>query len=126
MLKENQIARALDLARDMPLVIPFRHPYRVEHSWNLRARSHDEMLQCYRTLITRFLPLNPYWVPVDSDRRGEVLEKLSASLGVTLTTDGSVVNGVRGTHTMKMSEFQPSAKVMELAEELAPVMAGLY
>jgi hypothetical protein len=126
MLKEAQIARALDLACDMPLVIPFRHPFRVEHSWNLRSRPISEMLQCYRTLIDRFLPLNPYFVPIDSERRAEVLERLSASLEVRLSTDGAVINGVKGTHKMKMGEFQPSMPVMELVDELWPVMAGLY
>lgn len=126
MLKESQIDRAVDLALDMPLVIPFRHPYRVEHSWNVRARPLDEMLQCYRTLVERFMPLNPYWVPVDSDRRAEVLHRVSGGLGVSLVTDGSVVNGMKGTHTMKLSEFRPSAPVIELVDELRPLMDELY
>lgn len=126
MLKDGQIERALELARVMPLVIPFRHPFRVEHSWNLRARPLDEMFQCYRTFIDRFLPLKPYLMPVDSPRRAEVLARMSASLEVELVTDGSVVNGVRGTHKMKMSEFTPCKKVIEFAQELEPVMAELY
>src|SRR5687768_3272750 len=57
-LKEAQIARAEEMALEMPLVIPFRHPYRVEYSWHARARQYQELLGCYRTLIDRFLPLN--------------------------------------------------------------------
>lgn len=126
MLKAAQIERATELACEMPLVIPFRHPYRVEHSWNLRTRPIDEMLRCYRTLIERFMPLKPYWVPIDSERRGEILQRMSESLGVTLSTDGSVINGVKGTHKMKMSEFVPSREVIALTEELAPLMAEFY
>ena len=126
MIKAGQIERALELAEIMPLVIPFRHPYRVEHSWNVRARPLDEMFECYRTLITRFLPLKPYLMPIDSDRRAEVLARISASIGVRLTTDGSVVNGMKNTHKMRMDEFTPSKKVIELAKSLEPVMAELY
>jgi len=126
MIKPGQIEKALELAEIMPLVIPFRHPWRVAQSWNLRARPLPEMFECYRTLITRFLPLKPYLVPVDSPKRDEVLARISASLGVHLETDGSVINGVKGTHKMKMSDFKPSKKVIELAQSLEPVMAGLY
>jgi hypothetical protein len=127
MLKQGQIDRALELAEIMPLVIPFRHPYRVEHSWNVRARPLPEMFDCYRTLITKFLPLKPYFMPIDSPRRAEVLARISRSIGhVNLTTDGSVVNGVKGTHKMRMDEFTPSKKVVELAKSLELVMADLY
>ena len=126
MLKPGQIERALELAREMPLIIPFRHPYRVEHSWNLRARPLDEMFRCYRTLVERFLPLKPLFMPIDSEQRVEHLKRLSAEVGVELSTDWSVVNGVRGTHKTKLEDLQPSQKVVDLVNELAPVMADLY
>jgi hypothetical protein len=126
MLKAAQIERAAELALEMPLIIPFRHPYRVEHSWNLRGRPLSEMFQCFRTLLERFAPLKPYFVPIDSQKRGEILENISESLGVRLKTDGSVVNGVRGTHKMRMDEFTPSKEVVELTESLQPLMAELY
>lgn len=126
MLKAGQIARAEELARDMPLVIPFRHPYRVEHSWNLRARPLDEMFRCYETFLERFVPLNPYLMPVDSEKRAEVLQRVSGGVGVPLTSNWEVVNGVKGTHTIKLTDFEPSAKVIELVEQLQPLMAELY
>jgi hypothetical protein len=126
MLKPGQIERALELAREMPLVIPFRHPYRVEHSWHLRARSFDELLRCYRTFIDKFLPLKPLFMPIDSERREEHLKRLSAEVGVTLSTDWGVVNGVRGTHKVKLEDLTPSPKVVELVSELSPLMAELY
>jgi hypothetical protein len=126
MIKEAQIARALDLACEMPLVIPFRHPYRVAHSWDMRARPLPEMFECYRTLLERFLPLKPYFMPVDSDRREEALQRLSDGVGVRLATDWSVVNGMKSTHTLKLEEITPIKPVVELAKELEPLMADLY
>lgn len=126
MLKEAQIARALDLASEVPLVIPFRHPYRVEHSWNLRARPLPEMFDCYRTFIERFLPLNPYLMPVDSPRREEVLDGLAESLGARFATDWSVVNGVKGTHVMKLEDYRPSKRVIDLVDEISPWMERMY
>jgi hypothetical protein len=126
MIKEAQIARAEELALEMPLVIPFRHPYRVEHSWNARARPLPEMFDCYRTLLERFLPLRPYFMPVDSDRREEALQRLSEGVGARLTTDWSVVNGMKNTHKLKLEDFKPSKMVLELADDLQHVMADLY
>ncbi len=123
---DEQAARALELAQALPLVIPFRHPYRVAHSWNLSRWPLDEMFRGYRTFVERFLPLKPHLMPVDSPRRAEVLARISASIGVDLKTDGSVVNSLHKTHGMKMSEFSPSADVIALAKSLEPVMAELY
>jgi hypothetical protein len=126
LLKPAQIERAAELALEMPLVIPFRHPYRVANSWQLRARPLSEMFECYRTLLERFLPLNPYFMPVDSDRREEALQRLSEGVGVRLTTDWSVVNGMKGTHKMKLEEIVPTRQVVELTRGLEPLMESLY
>jgi hypothetical protein len=126
LLKPAQIERAAELALEMPLVIPFRHPYRVANSWQLRARPLSEMFDCYRTLLDRFLPLNPYFMPVDSDRREEALQRLSEGVGVRLTTDWSVVNGMKGTHKVKLEEITPTRQVVELTRGLEPLMEDLY
>lgn len=126
MVKEGQIARAIELARTMLLVIPFRHPYRVEESWKRRGKSLAEMYDCYRTLIDRFLPLNPVFVPVDTERREEAVERLSSRLRTWLTADWSVVNSVSGTHSLALSDCQPSEQTVALAKEIEPVMAELY
>jgi hypothetical protein len=123
--REEQVERALELARTLPLVIPFRHPYRVEHSWDKSRWSLDALLQCYRTFVEKFLPLKPHLMPVDSPRRAELLAQISASLGVELKTDGSVINSLHKTHGMQMSEFSPSKRVIELAKSLEPIMAEL-
>jgi hypothetical protein len=127
MIKETQIARAEELALEMPLVIPFRHPYRVAHSWNMRGKPLDEMFRCYEAFVERFLPLKPYLMPVDSDRREEALQRISDGVGVRLTTDWSVVNGMKSTHKLKLEDIPPpSKKLVELVSRLEPVMADLY
>jgi hypothetical protein len=55
-----------------------------------------------------------------------LLAQISASLGVELKTDGSVINSLHKTHGMQMSEFSPSKRVIELAKSLEPIMAELY
>ncbi len=126
MLKEGQISRALELAQAMPLIIPFRHPYRVANSWNARGKPLDEMFACFRVFTERFLPLNPHLMPIDSPRRAEVLAQISRTIGVDLRTDGSVINGVRGTHKVKFEDLKPSKKVIELAKSLESVIEALY
>lgn len=126
MVKRGQIERALELSERMPLVIPMRHPFRVEESWKRRGRSVDEMLACYRTFLAEFWLLRPYILPIDSERRDAALSKLREGLGLELRTDWPVVNGVKGAHAIGLDELEPSERVIELVEEMRPILVEYY
>lgn len=126
MVKVGQIARALELSEQMPLVVPMRHPFRVEQSWKLRKRPLGEMFRAYRTFLDEFWPAGPLLLPIDSPRRDAVLERLSERLGLVLKTDWPVVNGVKGTHAVGLDELEPSQRAAELAEEMRPILAEFY
>jgi hypothetical protein len=126
MVKPGQIQRALDLALEMPLIVPLRHPYRVEESWKRRGKSVAELVSCFDTLAEKFAPLRPCFMPVDSPRREEALQELSGELGVELSTDWAVVHGEAGTHSLALEDLSPSPPVVDLVARLAPLLSRFY
>jgi len=126
MLKETQIQRAIEWARSMPLILPLRHPYRVAESWKKRSRPMRDFIPCFRTFLDRFMPFDPFIVPVDSEHRDEALAVLSMGLGVDLKTDWAVVNGKKGLHKLRLEDCRPSADVIELAAEMKPFLSRFY
>lgn len=127
MLKEGQIQRGLELAERMPLVCPLRHPYRVELAWRKRGKSIEELLTGFRTLVERFIPAGAHIFPVDSHMRSEALHSFSESIGEQIETDWAPVNVYKdGTHSVALSELEPSPEVRALAEDIEPVLARYY
>lgn len=126
MVKRGQVEKALELSERMPLVIPMRHPFRVERSWVLREKPTGPMFAAFRTFLRDFWPLRPYLMPVDSPRRVEALGRLGDGLGLELSTDWSVVNGAMNTHDVQLDDLLPSESVVELAEEMRPILAEYY
>lgn len=124
MMKEGQIGRAVQLSDYMPLVIPMRHPFRVEESWKRRGLDVSELVSCFQTLIERFLPLEPYILPIDSPKREEALQALSEGVGIDLKTDWEVVHGIVGTHDLDLADCEPSEAISAIVQE--PFFAGLY
>lgn len=126
MIKETQISRALDLAKTRPLVVPLRHPFRVEAAFTRQGWPLQDMLTAYRTLCNRFLPLDPYIMPVDSEAREQRLQALSEGLGIDLKTDWKVVASKSGTYSQTLDQFTPSPDVQALTEELNGFLKAFY
>lgn len=126
MLKGTQVCAALRLAKMMPLVCPLRHPYRVEESWKRRGKDIAEMIECFRIYQDKFIPLDPYIMPVDSPYRGEALLKMSLGLDVPFVTDWPVVNGKKDTHDIPLEDLSPSQTVIELVQDMQPFLSRFY
>lgn len=125
-MKSSQINRALELAESMPLVIPMRHPYRVEESWRRRRKPVGEMVTSFQVLMERFVPLDPYFMPVDSPVRESALARLSAGLGVEFGTTWAVHGGETGTHDLALDDLAPSNAVRELVATMQPLISRFY
>lgn len=125
MIKETQIGMALELARKMPIVIPLRHPFRCEQSWVRKGQDVGEMIKAYQTLIARFDPLHPYYMPVDSLRRDDFLDSLRA-IDSNLETDWGVVHSQSGTYGLSIESITPSAEVIKLISDNRAFFARFY
>lgn len=127
MLKGGQVGAAVRFADSgMPLVCPLRHPYRCEESWKRRQKDVSEMIECFRLYMEKFVPLNPYVMPIDSPVRDQALRAMAAGLGLPLKTDWPVVNGKQDTHDVALSELSPSPAVVGLVEDMRPFLSRFY
>lgn len=122
-LKESQIGPALGAG--LPLVVPMRHPYRVAESWARRGGYLPDMVRAYRTVVERLLPHRPFFMPVDSDRRGEYLERLR-ELEPKLSTDWEVVGSKSNTYDLSLEDISPKPEVIELVRDIAPFLSRFY
>lgn len=110
-LEWDMVEKALSFER--PIVVPLRHPYRVEESFRRKGKAVDSLLAAYGNFLelAKFagLPL-----PVDSDCRESYLQDIERVLGVEFHTEWPVVSSKSGTHGMRLADLDPSPAVREL------------
>lgn len=127
MLKATQIEPALTLAKTRPLVIPLRHPYLVEESWRRRGKNIGEMVAAFHTLLSKFHPLNPHYIPVDLPQaRSDAIKRISRELGRPILDSSTVVNSTANTHSLQPEDTTPSRQVVELCETMQPILENFY
>ncbi|MCP4317736.1 MAG: hypothetical protein GY789_17385 [Hyphomicrobiales bacterium] len=123
-LHMNHSRQAEALGREIPVICPLRHPYRVEESWKRRGKNIGEMVDAFRDLVGRSSGAN--FLPVDIPGRNYWLERLAGVLGRDLATDWPVKRSVCGTHSLELGECTPSLPVVALARELSEFLRGFY
>jgi hypothetical protein len=123
----QHVAKALQKVREgHPLICPLRHPYLVEESWKRRGKEIAPMIEAFRLLYTYCIPRNPLIMAVDSVAREGCLKLLSAALDVELTTDWSPERSISGTYDLSFRDMNASDEVLELADEMAPLLSQYY
>lgn len=118
-IKSTQIEPAMKhVERGCPLVLPCRHPFRVEESYTRKGDSGHIpiMIEAFETLINRFSPLTEFFMCVDSDRRESQLERMKWGLRVPFRTEWGVMHSQSTTWKMKLEEFTPSKEVIDLVD----------
>ena len=118
--KLGQTMMALELGRRMPIVMPLRHPYRVEESWRRRGYPPDQVLTdlvfAYRHMFTQ-LADRAIFLPLDANplTRAKQHDELNAAAGVELAIDwDNIVGGKNNTHAIKLSALDPSPQIREI------------
>jgi hypothetical protein len=116
-LKSTQIELAAAHAKTMPVVIPLRHPFRVEESWKRKGLNVADMIRAFRTIDERFTRFCPYFLPIDHERREDYLDSLRA-IEPDMETDWPVIESKSGTHGLRLDDLSPSPEVVALVQEL--------
>ena len=119
----------LRLAADhkIPLICPFRHPYRVEESWLKQGRgSTRDLINAFRLMFSKCIPLNPYIMAVDSPVREECLEKMAKGLKLPLKSDWEVIKSKASTFDKDLSEFNPSPEIVAFTKEINQFLGQYY
>jgi len=122
----SQLSLMLRLGVDNPMVIPLRHPKVVAESWKARGQEEKRMCADFRTLVEKLNPLNPYYLPIDSDRRQEFLDKINDGLGLNLETDWKPIGEQKGNSHLRHDAVDCSPVVAKLCEEIKPFLDRFY
>jgi hypothetical protein len=116
LLKPTQSGAAALYARSMPVVIPLRHPFRVEESWKRKGLDVGEMIRAFEVIEEQFLRFSPYFLPIDHNEREDFLDSLRA-IDPDLHTDWPVIESKSGTFGLSLDELSPSREVETLVQE---------
>lgn len=125
---DSQLIMGLALRRDrkLPLIVPLRHPFLTEESWKRRGKENINMIHGFRNLMDRLYPLDPYWMPVDSEKRAQCLEIINEGLDLELCTQWHPERSIGATFDMTWRDCEPSPEVMDLAESMKPLLEKFY
>lgn len=123
---QSGLVQGLILARDLPLIVPLRHPYLTEESWRRRGKENHDMITGFRNLMERLYPLNPFWMPVDSPKRVECLEFMGKCMEIDFQTDWDPQRSIGATYDYTWEDMDPSPEVIDLAESMAPLLERFY
>lgn len=128
-IKPTQVDPALRYVKSgLPLVLPCRHPFRVQESYIRKGDSgHIEvMIQAFENLITKFAPLTDMFLCVDSDKREAQFQHIKDTLGIHLKTDWPVVASKSDTWRADLSEFSPTNDVIDLVDRHKEFFSQFY
>jgi hypothetical protein len=95
------------------IICPMRHPISVIKSWwVLRGQVHD-LWDCYDSLLG-FEKQVDFWLPVDSPRRDECLQKISAAMGRRFKTDWGKVGASGQVGFLEEGDREKAAPYIDL------------
>jgi hypothetical protein len=118
--KAGQCVQALELSGRMPIVMPLRHPYRVEESWKRRGEDTKRMQQAYNHMLKVMRRDVAVWLPIDAwpSVRSEQHRRLNQMAGKQLKVDwNDVVNGEHATHAVELSTLDPSDYIRHIRRD---------
>ncbi len=126
--KGTQTGFALDWARKgLPVIMPMRHPYRVEESWRRRERDMAGLLPAYENMLDVLRPHVRCWLPVDAAPLVCAVAEdiLNDIVGRRLRYPWRVVeNSVGGTCNLQLADTEPSDAIKEIRRH--PLFTEVY
>ena len=115
--------------RDMPVVVPIRHPIRVANSWIKRDRSLDKYWKPdWDLLFWVIYQLDPILVPIDADPgiRDMHMSVLGDEVGVEFSDNWPIVNTVANTAETRLEDIEPAPEALELLREKSEFFSRFY
>ncbi len=118
--------RFLPLLEGKTIIIPLRHPKVVAKSWADRKKDEQELIECFECLVNDVDKFDPYYLPLDSDRRDEYLQKINEGLGLDLVTDWGAKGVKQNNQSLRHTDVTASRNVEALCERIKPFLDRFY
>lgn len=107
-------------------IIPLRHPFLIEKSWDDRNKDKEDLYQSFKTLINDIDPYEPFYLPLDTRDRETCLNAIRAATGLTLATDWMPQGVKHNNYDLRHKDVQPSLKMQEFYTEYRTFFDRFY
>lgn len=125
-ISEISVKGLVALGKKMPMIIPLRHPKVAAVSWKSRGRSQKQMCDAFRLLVKYLDPLEPHYLPIDTDHRQDFLDKINTDLELNLQTDWKPVGDMKGNFDLRHDKIKASKVVTKLCQDIKPFLDRFY
>lgn len=93
-----------DLGSRHPMVIPLRHPKVAAASWRGRGKDQKVMISHFRMVLDHLDPLDPLYLPIDSEDRTHFLNEIRNELDMPLKTNWEPLGVRKSTHSWRHTD----------------------
>ena len=107
----------IPLIKEHLTLIPLRHPYLIEKSWDDRQKDKDDLYSALETLINEIDPYRPYYLPLDAQDRESYLNAIRAVTGLTLHTKWQGKGVRHNNQALRHTDVTPSTKMKDFVKE---------
>jgi len=115
----------LPLIENNTTIIPLRHPLVVARSWQSRGGNILELVETWEHLVNDIDPMNPCYLPIDSEYRVGYLNALNISAGLYLKTDWEPV-GSTGNHELRHQDIKGDKLIHDLVDRISGFLSRFY
>lgn len=116
----------LDLIKRHTTIVPLRHPYLTQKSWQDRNRDLDDMIAMWEVMANDIAPLDPHFLPLDVDNRDDYLHNINRTSGLYLQTDWTPQGERKGNSATRHTDVSPVPEVEALCERIEPFLRSFY
>lgn len=131
MVKPGLTQRVIELSKRMPVVVPLRHPFRVEQSWLLREDRNEisQLWEAFDNLLGPIYDLGQRvtYMPIDASVAVRTLQEMK----LCDTADAALepqwdekVNSKAETWRLELGDIEPSDRARRVAEH--PLFERFY
>lgn len=124
----EKITRWKELMQEYPAIVPLRHPIKCAVSWERRNRDLGEMVVMWYILVEQLDQFNPHYLPIDSPKRNQYLNRINQSLGLKLSTDWPITNSKHGSSEATIQDLGLNSRgqILRLCKNIEHFLDRFY
>ncbi len=116
----------LPLIENHLTIVPLRHPYLTEKSWQDRNHDKSDLIDMWKIMANEIAPLEPFFLPLDVPDREDYLSALNEATGLGLQTDWQPAGQRHNNSGLRHTDVSPSDAIVELCDEIQPFLERFY
>lgn len=116
----------LPLIADNLTIVPLRHPYLTQKSWQDRGYDLADLIAMWEVMVFDIDPLEPYYLPIDVPDRDDYLQEINNKTKLRLETDWTPKGEQKGNSATMHRDVRPTPEIAALCERIKPFLDRFY